>query len=96
MSIINSNDIFETYRYCVFLFEKLQFVAKHDVRCYIKVIEALHYFNDYDNESNIYFYIRCIKLLKIVSNKNIFITSIVDELIKQLKILCVNRDRLNF
>ena len=46
MSIINSDDIFEIYRNCIFLFDKLKFVAKYDVKCYIKVIEALHYFND--------------------------------------------------
>ena len=65
-------DIFDTYKNCIFLFDKLQFIAKHDVRCYIKVIEALHYFNDYDNEGNIYFYIRSIKTLKEIEIQNIF------------------------
>ena len=95
MSIYNI-DIFDTYKNCIFLFNKLEFIAKHDVRCYIKVIEALHYFNDYDSQDHMYFYIRCINILKLISNSNIFCTPVIDELIKKLKLLCVNWDRLNF
>lgn len=95
MSIYNI-DIFDTYKNCIFLFDKLQFIAKHDVNCYIKVIEALHYFNDYDSQANMYFYIKCINILKLIAIRNIFCTPVIDELIKKLKLLCVNWDRLNF